>query len=74
MFPTPVESDLDLDERILGPVTAFNEIAEPEIAGECRWHSVSFGAYFHRFVRLPAASDNELEDSPGKRSSATTAI
>lgn len=51
--PTPGPTDLDPDERILGPVTAFNEMAELEIAGAYGWHSVDFGPYFHRVVRSP---------------------
>lgn len=48
---TPMTSDLDSNERILGPVTAFNEMAELALAGRYGWHSVEFGPYFHRVVR-----------------------
>jgi len=47
----PLTSDLDPDERILGPVTAFDEMAELALAGRYGWHSVDFGPYFHRVVR-----------------------
>lgn len=47
----PLTSDLDPDERILGPVTAFDEMAELAHAGRYGWHSVDFGPYFHRVVR-----------------------
>lgn len=43
-------ADLDPDERILGPVTAFNEMAELELAGRYGWHSVDFGPHHHRVV------------------------
>jgi hypothetical protein len=44
-------SDLDPDERILGPVTAFDEMAELALAGSYGWHSVDFGPSFHRVAR-----------------------
>lgn len=47
----PLTSDLDPDERILGPVTAFDEMAELALAGRYGWHSVDFGPYFHRVAR-----------------------
>lgn len=49
--PTPAAADLDPDERILGPVTAFDEMSELALAGRYGWHSVEFGPYFHRVVR-----------------------
>ena len=48
---TPLTSDLDPGERILGPVTAFDEMAELALAGRYGWHSVDFGPYFHRVAR-----------------------
>lgn len=39
-----------LDERIIGPVTAFDEMAELELAGKYGWHSVEFGPSFHRVI------------------------
>ncbi len=47
----PSASDLDADERILGPVTAFDEMAELALAGRYGWHSIDFGPSFHRVVR-----------------------
>ena len=47
----PMRSDLDPDERILGPVTAFDEMAELALAGKYGWHSVDFGPHFHRVMR-----------------------
>jgi hypothetical protein len=47
----PWTSELDPDERILGPVTAFDEMAELALAGRYGWHSVESGASFHRVVR-----------------------
>jgi hypothetical protein len=43
--------DRDQKERILGPVTAFDEMAELGLAGRYGWHSVDFGSSFHRVVR-----------------------
>jgi hypothetical protein len=48
---TPSSSGVDADERILGPVTAFDEMAELDLAGRYGWHSVEFGPFFHRVVR-----------------------
>ena len=47
----PLTSDLHPDERILGPVTAFDEMAELALAGRYGWHSVDFGPYFHRVAQ-----------------------
>lgn len=47
----PLTSDLDPDDRILGPVTAFDEMAELALAGRYGWHSVEFGPFFHRVTR-----------------------
>ena len=38
-------------ERWLGPVTAFDELAELEIAGRQGWHTVEAGMLSHRMVR-----------------------
>lgn len=48
---TPKASGLDPHERIIGPVTAFEEMAELELAGKYGWHSVEFGPLFHRVTR-----------------------
>ena len=39
------------DERWLGPVTAFDELGELELAGELGWHTVEAGMFRHRMVR-----------------------
>lgn len=39
------------DERWLGPVTAFEEMAELDIAGRAGWHTVEAGVLTHRMVR-----------------------
>lgn len=49
--PPPSASDLDANERILGPVTAFDEMAELALAGRYGWHSIDVGPSFHRVVR-----------------------
>ncbi|QAY60903.1 hypothetical protein ET475_13500 [Microbacterium protaetiae] len=38
-------------ERWLGPVTAFDEMRELEIAGRAGWHTVEAGLLSHRMVR-----------------------
>lgn len=55
----PVTAHLDPDERILGPVTAFDEMAELALAGRYGWHSVEFGPYFHRVVRSATQWEHE---------------
>jgi hypothetical protein len=49
----PSTDQLDPDERILGPVTAFDEMRELALAGRYGWHSVEFGPFYHRVVRSP---------------------
>ncbi len=39
------------EERWLGPVTAFDEMAELELAGRQGWHTVEAGMLRHRMVR-----------------------
>ncbi|GAA5212823.1 hypothetical protein [Microbacterium kyungheense] len=39
------------DERWLGPVTAFDEMAELELAGQAGWHTVEADVLSHRMVR-----------------------
>lgn len=41
----------EVDERWLGPVTAFDEMGELEAAGRAGWHSVEAGTLAHRMVR-----------------------
>lgn len=48
---------LDPDQRVIGPVTAFNELAELNLAGRYGWSSVSFGALHH----VVAHSDTQWE-------------
>ena len=40
-------------ERWLGPVTAFDEMRELELAGRAGWHTVEAGMLGHRMVRTP---------------------
>ena len=42
---------LSADERWLGPVTAFDELAELELAGRLGWHTVEAAMLRHRMVR-----------------------
>jgi len=44
-------SSLDDDERWLGPVTTFDELAELALAGRLGWHTVQAGFLRHRMVR-----------------------
>lgn len=44
------EISLDPHERLLGPVSMTNEIAELNLAGQYGWHSVGFGIAHHRVV------------------------
>jgi hypothetical protein len=53
----PTSDVQDPNERILGPVTAFDELRELALAGQYGWHSVEFGPYYHRVVR----SDTQWE-------------
>ncbi len=46
----PTTGALDPGERILGPVTSFDEMKELALAGRYGWHSVEFGPFFHRVV------------------------
>lgn len=43
--------ELGPDERWLGPVTAFDELAELELAGRAGWHTVEVGMLAHRMRR-----------------------
>ena len=45
--PTP----LGPEERWLGPVTAFDEMPELQLAGRLGWHTVGAGMLRHRMVR-----------------------
>lgn len=46
--PTELTSD---EERWLGPVTAFDEMGELELAGRLGWHTVEADFLRHRMVR-----------------------
>ena len=54
--PTP---PLDPDERILGPVTAFDEMKELAVAGRYGWHSVEVGPFYHRVGRTPTQWEHQ---------------
>lgn len=43
--------DLHPNERFLGPVGLFDEVAELNLAGRYGWHSVDFGISHHHVVR-----------------------
>jgi hypothetical protein len=45
--------DAATEERWLGPVTAFDEMHELELAGRLGWHTVGAGLLRHRMVRTP---------------------
>lgn len=65
--PAPRAIELDPNERILGPTTAFHELHELALAGRYGWHSVEVGTNFHRVIR----SDTHWEHtrvtmSPGR--------
>lgn len=46
--PDPVT---EREERWLGPVTAFDEMAELTLAGDLGWHTIGVGMLRHRMVR-----------------------
>lgn len=50
-FGAGTESEAGDSERWLGPVTAFDEMAELEIAGRAGWRTVEAGMLAHRMVR-----------------------
>lgn len=50
-----VQSDLDPNERILGPTTTFDELQELALAGRYGWHSVEVGATYHRMLHSATA-------------------
>lgn len=47
------DDELEPEERWLGPVTAFDEMAELELAGRLGWHTIGVGMLRHRMVRTP---------------------
>lgn len=44
------DDPLPPDERWLGPVTAFDEMGELELAGRLGWHTVEAGFFRHKMV------------------------
>ncbi len=48
--PTP---DDTAEYRWLGPVTAFDELRELELAGRLGWHTVEAGMLRHKMIRTP---------------------
>ncbi|WP_204163715.1 hypothetical protein [Nocardioides solisilvae] len=49
----PAPGDDGPEERWLGPITAFDEMAELEIAGRLGWRTVGAGMLKHRVRRTP---------------------
>lgn len=47
------------EQRWLGPVTAFDEMAELEIAGRRGWHTVRAGMLRHLVVHTPTQWENK---------------
>lgn len=47
----PAGEPVPAEERWLGPVTAFDELTELELAGRMGWHTVEAGMLRHRMVR-----------------------
>lgn len=45
------DEELGAEHRWLGPVTAFDEMAELELAGRMGWHTVGAGLLRHKMVR-----------------------
>ncbi|MCA1983548.1 hypothetical protein [Nocardioides nematodiphilus] len=50
-FGATTERPVGPEERTLGPVTAFDEMAELEAAGNLGWRTVGAGLLSHRMVR-----------------------
>ncbi len=67
---TPTTGHAD-DERWLGPVTAFDEMTELELAGRWGWHTVEAGLLRHRMVRTPTQWEHRRVLWSGSRRSAT---
>ena len=47
----PASPEAGAEERWLGPVTAFDELRELELAGQLGWHTIEAGMLRHRMVR-----------------------
>lgn len=54
-------------ERWLGPVTAFDELPELELAGRLGWHTVEAGMLRHRMVRTDTQWEHKRVVWPGSR-------
>lgn len=52
-FGPIVELPSEGDVRWLGPVTAFDEMRELELAGRRGWHTIDAGMLKHKVVRTP---------------------
>ena len=52
-------------ERWLGPVTAFDELPELELAGRLGWHTVEAGMLCHRMVRTDTQWEHKRVIWPG---------
>ena len=52
-------------ERWLGPVTAFDELPELELAGRLGWHTVEAGMLCHRMVRTDTQWEHKRVVWPG---------
>ncbi len=57
--------DDDDRERWLGPVTAFDELPELELAGRLGWHTVEAGILRHRMVRTDTQWEHKRVVWPG---------
>ncbi|MGZ4476369.1 MAG: hypothetical protein ACXVWW_11720 [Nocardioides sp.] len=53
-FGVTTEWPVDPEERTLGPVTTFDEMAELEAAGNLGWRTIGAGTVSHRMVRTDA--------------------
>ena len=65
-------TDDDPEYRWLGPVTAFDEMAELELAGRSGWHTVEAGMLRHRMVRTDTQWANKrlIGRGPSRRDEA----
>lgn len=63
----PTTATLD-DERWLGPVTAFVEMRELQLAGRQGWHTIEAGWLRHRMVRTATQWEHERLLWPQSRS------
>ncbi len=50
-FGSPAQPQDDAQYRWLGPVTAFDELPELQLAGRMGWHTVEAGMLRHKMVR-----------------------